>query len=52
MLEEKKRLAAQTPAWQRIEHHDHAPQQAEHQPHGGTAAGGEPAQDPGHRGDN
>lgn len=51
LLEEKRRLAAQTPAWQRIEHHDHAPRPAAHQPHGGGAPDAEATHNSGHRGD-
>jgi hypothetical protein len=53
LLEQKKRLATQTPAWQKIEHHDHEPREPDHQPHGGVAAGdgGDTAPDPDDRGE-
>jgi hypothetical protein len=52
LLEQKKRRATQTPAWQTIEHHDHAPRDADHQPHGGDGvADGDAARDPDDRGE-
>jgi len=53
LLEQKKRRATQTPAWQLIEHHDNAPREPAHQPHGGGMAGdgGETARDPEDRGE-
>jgi len=54
LLEQKKHRATQTPAWQKIEHHDHEPREAGHQPHGGVAAadGSDTAPDPDDRGEN
>jgi hypothetical protein len=51
LLDAKKRKAASTPAWKKIEHHDHAPRATDHQPHGGSAAGGAPARNSGPRGE-
>jgi hypothetical protein len=52
LLEQKKRRMTQMPAWQTIEHHDHAPRAAPHQPHaGGAAPAADPTQDSGQRGD-
>jgi hypothetical protein len=53
LLEQKKRRATQTPAWQKIEHHDNTPRDADHQPHGAGAvtAGGDAAPDPEDRGE-
>ena len=51
LLEQKKLRATRTPAWQKIEHHDHAPREADHQPHGGVAVGEEAGRDPDDRGE-
>jgi len=53
LLEQKKHRATQPPAWQKIEHHDHASREPDHQPHGGEVGGdgGEAARDPDDRGE-
>ncbi len=37
LLEDKKRQAAQTPVWQTIVHHDHAPRVPDAMPHGASS---------------